>query len=182
MRLENMIIRTASLDDIDDIMKIERECFPIGIVENEDVFIERIKTFKDGFLVVVDKELNQCVGYITSEIWKYNKEINDENFNLGHSIQEKHHEDGEELYIASTGVLNEYCRKGLGSLLFTELLMVIKTKYFHVKSAILIVSSTWIPAQKIYKRNGFVEKKIISQFFQPVDQETSDGIIMRKSL
>lgn len=61
------IIREATEKDIENIMKIEKDSFPIGIRETTETFLDRLSVFREGFLVITD-EGNTPVGYITSEI------------------------------------------------------------------------------------------------------------------
>ena len=49
---------------------------------------------------------------------------------------------------------------------------------FPIKSIILIVAVEWMAAKNIYLRYGFVEIKIIQDFFK--NQNSSDAIVMRK--
>ncbi|WP_405291371.1 GNAT family N-acetyltransferase [Methanobrevibacter sp.] len=47
-----MIIRKATLDDLDDIANLERECFPVNEAATKDDFRERLKTYPNHFLLL----------------------------------------------------------------------------------------------------------------------------------
>jgi ribosomal-protein-alanine N-acetyltransferase len=173
-------VRKAKLKDIEAIMNIENESFAAGIRENKEVMLERITTFNDGFLVLVDKE-DMPLAYISSELWDYKKDINKTEFTLGHSIVDKHKKDGQELYISSTALAQSLRGYGYGHILFEHLLNMIKRDYPNLKSSILLVSKKWSNAQKIYQNNGFIQVDCIKDFFVTTD-DINDGIIMRKKL
>lgn len=175
--MEEVLIRKATINDIEDIMDIEHESFHENVYEDRSVFSSRILTFPDGFLVL-EVDGNVC-GYISSEIWNYSEKINKDMFDLNHSINKLHTTTGSELYISSIGVLKKYRRKGYGKLLFSELSGRIIEKY-NISSMILIVSGWWTAAKKIYENNGFKEIDIVHEFF--TDEINSDGIVMRKYL
>jgi ribosomal-protein-alanine N-acetyltransferase len=181
LNLNEFKIRKATEDDINYIMELENQGFADGIKENEKVFLERINTFNDGFLLLVDKS-NIPVGYIASELWNYKNNIDDSYFKLGHSIKEKHKDDGNELYISSMVLSNKLKGKGYGHILFDYLIDNMKKSYSNLKSSILIVCDDWKKAQKIYTNKGFKKISTIEDFFEPLNASKSDGIIMRKSL
>ena len=177
-------IEKAVITEIDQIMAIEHDCFDIGIIENKQVFLERIQTFPQGFLVVKNPKDQKVIAYISSEIW-HEKPLplyTMNEFKLGHSIKSSHHLNGSEIYIASMGVLKSERGKGLGDLLFKTLLSTLKQSYPNLFSAILIVSTDWPHAQKIYQKNGFQEIGRLDAFFNPRLDLFFDAIIMRKIL
>lgn len=180
LNLNQFKVRKANLKDIEAIMNIENESFDTGIRENKKVMLERLSTFNDGFLVLVDKE-DIPLGYISSELWSYKKNISKAEFTLGHSIAAKHKRDGEEIYISSTALAKKLRGCGYGHILFEHLLHTIKLSYPNIKSSILIVSKNWAKAQSIYQNNGFVKVDSIDDFFVTSDS-VSDGIIMRRYL
>lgn len=175
--MEEILIRNATINDIEHIMDIEHESFYEKVHEDRSVFLSRILTFPDGFLVLEVNE-NVC-GYISSEIWNYSEEIREDMFDLNHSISKVHTTTGSELYISSIGILKKYRTKGYGKLLFSELSRRIIEKY-NISSMILIVSVEWTAAKKIYMNNGFEEKYLIYGFFD--DETNSNAIVMRKYL
>ncbi|WMW23476.1 N-acetyltransferase [Methanolobus mangrovi] len=147
------------------------------MAECRDVFLDRMKVFPEGFLVMeIDREI---AGYISSEMWEYSENIDTDRFCLNHTIREVHIRGGSELYISSIGILKKYRGKGYGKMLFSELVEQIRSKY-KITSIILIVSVNWDAARKIYENNGFLEIQRINGFFE--DDENSDAIVMRKYL
>ncbi|MGB3907384.1 MAG: N-acetyltransferase [Methanomethylovorans sp.] len=173
--MEDIKIRNAIISNIEQIMKIEHESFYETVCEDRSVFLDRILTFPDGFLVLeID---GQVSGYISSEIWNYLEEIQENFFDLNHSIGKLHVVTGTELYISSIGILKKHRGKGYGKLLFSELSRRIIEKY-NILNMILIVSVQWTVAKKIYEKNGFEEVRRIDRFFD--DGTNSDAIVMRK--
>jgi len=174
---DNYSIRVATNNDLEDIMDIEVLCFESEICEKEDVFLERIEVFNDGFYVIEQKDI--VVGYISTELWEYKEKIDSKWFELGHSISEIHNPNGAELYISSMGVLPSYRRKGLGKILFKKSIDLIIKKYNNIESQILIVSEKWDGARKIYKQNNFFELMEIEGFFEYNNNYKENGIVMR---
>ena len=180
-------IRKAGIEDVKSIMKIEYASFHSGIVESEKTFEDRMKTFGDGFLVAEIETNGEkiIVGYISSELWKYSKEIPYENFTLNHSVCETHKKDGNELYISSVAIDPAVRGKNIGRQLFEELLKTVSEKY-KLKSSILIVNRDWRSAFEMYRKNGFEIIAEIPNFFPENEEEDSrkitqrNGIIMRR--
>ena len=68
MAIHNDIqLRTATLADIDSIMKIESAGFIAQIQEAQTVFEKRIKVCPSLFLVFEDKASGKIVGYLSAE-------------------------------------------------------------------------------------------------------------------
>lgn len=177
MNQADLKFREATPDDINNIMLIEDNSFRQGIREEKDVFLERIITFPTGFLLLEHE--NRVIGYICSELWEYKENIDLVDLKLGHWIKTIHDPAGEELYISSMGVLPEFRGEGLGQLMFESLLTQLLKTHPQIKSILLIVSRNWLAAQRIYRKNGFREAEIIPNFFQPLNLEHEDGIVMR---
>ena len=85
MNINNLKIRNAKINDIEKILEIEHNSFDKNICEDKQVFIDRIETFNDGFLVAEYE--NEIIGYICSEIWLYDENIKESSFLLNHSIK-----------------------------------------------------------------------------------------------
>jgi len=175
--LQDILVRSATVNDIAHIMDIEHESFCENVHEDITVFRDRITTFPDGFLVL--EVAGHVCGYISSEIWNYSENVREDMFYLGHSITSVHDATGSELYVSSIGILKKYRGKGYGKVLFSELSSKVTEKY-NISSMILIVSVQWMPAKKIYESDGFRETKRIHGFFN--DMANSDAIVMRKYL
>ncbi|MEG6521958.1 GNAT family N-acetyltransferase [Desulfotomaculum sp. 1211_IL3151] len=178
MNRADLKFREATQEDINNIMFIEDNSFHQGIKEEKDVFLERIVTFPTGFLLLEHED--RVIGYICSELWKYQENIDAVNLKLGHRIKGIHDPAGEELYISSMGLLPEFRGEGVGKLMFESLINRLLKTYPQIKSIVLMVSRNWLTAQRIYQRNGFREAAIIPNFFQPLSLEHQDGIVMRR--
>ena len=98
-------IREAMREDLDEIMQVEEEAWPIEARAPRDKFIERFSVFPIGFKVALLN--NKIVGTTTSQIINYNPlnppsswtEITAD----GH-ILETHKRNGNALYVVSIGV------------------------------------------------------------------------------
>ncbi len=176
-----MHFRQATTGDLDKILTIENQSFKNGIKEPPQVFLERIEVFSEGFLLLETDE-SDPIGYICSELWSSEKDLQVENLSLGHSIKKVHSCQGQELYVSSMGVLPEYRGRGYGGLLLHQLIAKTKRNYSQVNSVLLIVSEKWPAAKKTYLKLGFEQIDLIPAFFQPVDFKSEQGIVMRKKL
>jgi ribosomal-protein-alanine N-acetyltransferase len=170
--------RNVNNSDIEKIMELENACFNKYTREKKEVYLERINTFPDGFIVMQNE--NEFIGAISSEIWQYTPSINRELFNLGHSIKEMNKSDGNELYISSIGIFPKYRNYGFGEELFLALIKNIKLKYPNVIHGILLLNEEWKYAKKIYQANGFRKEYILDDFFISDDGIKKNGIVMRK--
>lgn len=177
---ETISIRKASLDDINDIMRVEYMCFDEDTIEDAHVYKQRIESFSDGFYVMECQ--NQIIGTISSEIWEYTESIDVHQFTLGHDIKERHTTQGNELYISSIAIIPPYRGHGLGDALFRKLVFDVIHLYPHITHLILLVSRNWTSAKKIYDRFGFEEIHVFKNFFGGHHVAHSDGIVMRKCL
>ncbi|MCS3900458.1 GNAT family N-acetyltransferase [Methanococcus voltae] len=196
---EDLIIRTANINDISQIMNLEIKSFDKGVRETEITYSNRLDVFKDGFLVLEhnnsnnsnnsnninnneNKDEKNIIGFITSELWENVKENTEycQKFNLNHNINKFHNDNGKELYISSIAISKNHQHKGYGNLLFNTLIDNMISKY-NIKSIILIVSENWTNAIKLYTHNGFKEIYRINEFFN-CNKGKFDGIIMKKEL
>jgi ribosomal-protein-alanine N-acetyltransferase len=180
--MENLVLETATLDDIDEIMNLEVLGFKPGIVERSDVFLGRIKHFPDGFLLIRDCCSRKALGYISSELWIRHETIKEEMFTLNHGIQETHSFLGTEIYVTSMTIHPNYRGCGLGDLIFSGCIRRLKNLYPKIDSSILIVNETWINAKKIYDKKGFEELFRIKGFFTPDSEPPQDALVMRKDI
>lgn len=104
--------RNVLPQDISAITKIDLSAFSNLVCEDEEIILERIKIFPEGFRIMeID---NEAAGYISSEIWDRVAVIDRALFALNHSIEKQHNPSGTELYITSMGILPEHKGKGVG--------------------------------------------------------------------
>jgi ribosomal protein S18 acetylase RimI-like enzyme len=113
---EKIIVRNAVTDDINDVMRVEREAWPPEIQAPREKFESRLKVFPQGFFVAV---LNgKIMGVSTSEIIAHDspprkwEEITDNGW-----IKSTHSPKGNAVYVVSLGVSPLAGGKGIGSLL-----------------------------------------------------------------
>ena len=64
-----MEIRTASLQDLEDIAAVEAACFPVAEAATKAEFAERIQHYGDHFFLLYDKQklLAFVDGFVTDE-------------------------------------------------------------------------------------------------------------------
>lgn len=182
MNINNLKIRNAKINDIEKILEIEHASFDKNICEDRQVFIDRIETFNEGFLVAEYE--NEIIGYICSEIWPYNENLKESDFLLNHSIKESHKTNGDELYISSFAISPKARKYGIGKILFNYLIDNVDKLIKEPKSLLLVVAENWTSARNIYIKNGFLEVCTLKDFFDYDDIEAfkADGIVMRKLL
>jgi ribosomal-protein-alanine N-acetyltransferase len=179
---KNTRIRTASLQDMDTIMALEKDGFEKGIIERRSVFENRIKVFPSGFLLLFAGKRDEIVGYICSEIGHRKDPIVPETFILNHAIQDTHTVSGDELYVSSMTVSPAFRGRGLGRMLFLQCIERSCHSYPAIRSVILIVNESWQHARDIYTTSGFVEQLRIAGFFTPMGKTPQVAIVMRKEL
>lgn len=180
MDINKLQFRNARLEDISGIMEVEHASFSSMICETQDVFIERIRVFPEGFRVMLYD--GKPIGYICTEIWKKQRPYSDSMFTLGHSIAAQHTTYGNEIYISSMGILPEWRSQGLGKLMFSKYVKYAEGTFAQVNSVILIVSEKWLHARRVYRSEGFKEVHRIKGFFQYTLDKShfEDGIVMTK--
>lgn len=172
-----MNFRNAIVEDIDGIMEMEQDSFHEEVREKRELFLERIKVFSEGFIIMeID---GKYAGYMTSELWNFkdNREKND--FMINHSIEKCHNCNGKELYITSFAVKSEYRGKNYGKLMFEYFMDKMKEKY-KPECISLIVAERWVKAVEIYKKNGFKIIEIFENFLEDVELH-KNFIFMRKT-
>jgi len=171
-------IRKARAEDLKAIMNLEYQCFDRDTVEDLSVYEERLRVFGDGFLVlVVDGSI---AGFITSELWKQNRDLSVEHFALGHSVEVRFDPDGDDLYISSLAVSPAHRGKKYGDTLVQALLREISASCQKVNRFILLVGSEWHGARRIYERKGFTYIGEFKNFFGGRNVASYNGLVMVK--
>ncbi|MDO5850910.1 MAG: ribosomal protein S18-alanine N-acetyltransferase [Methanobacteriaceae archaeon] len=140
-----MFIRKFNLSDLERVIAIEKEVFTDPYPSG---ILEELYNFGAGFLVVEKKEL--VVGFIVFWI---------KNDCEGH--------------IISLAVDSKYQHEGVGSLLVTTSLNVLKS--LNLKSIQLEVRKSNIIARQFYKKHDFVEDEYLINYYD--DGEV--GILMK---
>lgn len=145
---EGFLVRLARMDDIDQIIKINRLSLP----ENYPYyfFVEHLKEYGAAFYVA---EINgEVVGYIMPRIeWGFS------NLKQLPSLVKKGH-------VVSIAVLEPYRHKGIGTALLSASLKAMKEIY-GAEEVYLEVRVSNNPAINLYKKFGFKEVKILKHYY-----------------
>ena len=110
-----MIIRKATMDDIDAISEVESECFPAAEAATKEEFRERLESYADHFLLMFDGEKLAAFidGFVTDE-----PDLTDEMYENA----AMHNESGKWQMIFGVNTLPEYRRRGLAGTLIREMI------------------------------------------------------------
>ena len=100
-----MEIRTASLQDLEDIAAVEAACFPVAEAATKAEFAERIQHYGDHFFLLYDKQklLAFVDGFVTDE-----QNLTDEMYENA----AMHNENGTWQMIFGVNTLPDYRRQG----------------------------------------------------------------------
>jgi len=144
----NIKIRQVLIEDLNEVAKIEKICFPEAEAASRESFERRIKTFPDSFFVAEDDEkiigfINGCV---TNETTIYDELY--ENSSL-------HVKDGAYQTIFGLDVIPDYERQGIAAQLMNH--MIRKAKESGKKGVILTCKERLI---HYYSKFGYVNKGI----------------------
>ena len=148
------MIRKATIQDLDQITKLELKCFPESEAASKENLEARIMTFSNSFWVLeVDNQIVSFInGMITNE-----KTINDEMF----ENVTLHNPNGDWQAIFGVDTLPEYQGKGYARALIEFIVNNYREQY-----AILQVGTGDSPLTiPFYEKCGFVRSHIISNFF-----------------
>lgn len=173
-------LRRAQRTDINAIMRIETACFSPSIRERKEIFLERIETFPEGFLLLVSGTetgagTQEIAGYLCAEVWKEKPEQGSSLWMLGHSAKEAHDAQGNALYVSSFAVDPAFRGNGGGRFLFDKSIEILLAEFPAIRSVTFIVSESWVAARAIYETEGFVYTGRITKFFG-----TDDALIMER--
>lgn len=178
MKQESVVLKAATLDDLDLIIRLEQDGFEPAVRENESVYAQRIQVFPEGALLgYVGRD---CVGCFFSEIWHGETLAQPGSFALGHDIAERHDPvTGTSLYVSSITVDPAYRGNGLGASLFRDCIERVGRCFPRIDSVHLLVSESWANARAIYRKSGFAEIGRLPGFFEGMSGVV-DGIVMRR--
>jgi len=141
-----MIIRTASMADLDSICQVENTCFPPAEAADRASFIERLRyypnhfhlLFKDGILVSFTD------GFATDE-----RDLRDEMYEHAYL----HNENGAWQMIFGVNTLPEYRNRGYAGMLIRE--MIAAAKKENRLGLVLTCKDALVP---FYSKFGFVNE------------------------
>ena len=110
-----MIIRKATMNDLDAISEVESECFPAAEAATKEEFKERLESYADHFLLMFDGEKLAAFidGFVTDE-----PDLTDEMYENA----AMHNESGKWQMIFGVNTLPEYRRRGLAGTLIREMI------------------------------------------------------------
>lgn len=110
-----MIIRKATVNDLDAISEVESECFPAAEAATKEEFRERLESYADHFLLMFDGEKLAAFidGFVTDE-----PDLTDQMYENA----AMHSESGKWQMIFGVNTLPEYRRRGLAGALINEMI------------------------------------------------------------
>lgn len=110
-----MLIRTATIEDLDVITAVERECFPPSEAAAKEEFEERLKAYGSHFWLMFDGDrlVSFVDGFVTNE-----PDLTDEMFERA----DMHDEDGKWQMIFGVNTIPEYRGKGLAGKLIERMI------------------------------------------------------------
>ena len=110
-----MIIRKATMNDLDAISEVESECFPAAEAATKEEFRERLESYADHFLPMFDGEKLAAFidGFVTDE-----PDLTDQMYENA----AMHSESGKWQMIFGVNTLPEYRRRGLAGALINEMI------------------------------------------------------------
>lgn len=110
-----MIIRKATMSDLDAISEVESECFPAAEAATKEEFRERLESYADHFLLMFDGEKLAAFidGFVTDE-----PDLTDQMYENA----AMHSESGKWQMIFGVNTLPEYRRRGLAGALINEMI------------------------------------------------------------
>lgn len=110
-----MIIRKATMNDLDAISEVESECFPAAEAATKEEFRERLESYADHFLLMFDGEKLVAFidGFVTDE-----PDLTDKMYENA----AMHKESGKWQMIFGVNTLPEYRRRGLAGALINEMI------------------------------------------------------------
>ncbi|MFL0250771.1 GNAT family N-acetyltransferase [Clostridium neuense] len=144
----NIKIRRVLIDDLDEVTKIEKICFPEAEAASRESFESRIKTFPDSFFVAEDDE--KIIGFINGCVTNENTIYDElyENSSL-------HVKDGAYQTIFGLDVIPDYQRQGIAAQLMNH--MIKYAKESGKKGVILTCKEKLI---HYYSKFGYINKGI----------------------
>lgn len=138
-----VLIRNARDQDIPAVAEIDAEAFAAtGTVETPETFQLRLKTFPDGFLILIAE--NEIAAYGCSEKWLTEREPG-----LDENPATTHHIDGKILCITAMAVKSNFRGRGYGLLMLDKLIEMARRE----NCSQIIAETTH--AQGLFLKRGF---------------------------
>lgn len=181
-----MILCPAQPFDIPAIMQIERGAFIPPLQEKQKTFEDRLRVFPQGFFVLSDSDVETVMkagravlaGYVCAERWR-DVPADDKPFKINHRASKSHVRDGAVLYVSSFALHPEYQGRGLARAFFLSSLAAWCGAFPQVRTVLLLASTEWRAALRVYESAGFTEVRRIPAFFPSLHEKTGcDGIVL----
>ena len=158
MALFDLKIRKAGLIDLDNIMQVESEAWPVEARAPRDKFEERLRTFPEGvFLALLNESI---VGVTTSQIINYDPKNPPSSWTEitadGH-ISDTHREWGNAIYVVSLGVSPRGRPEGKGIGVGSKLLEQQKKLVLELGLDYLVLSARVPGYDSFCKKNGPID-------------------------
>lgn len=143
-----MNVRTAILNDLDEIARVEAECFPQAEAATKEEFVERIKYYGNHFYLLFDegKLVSFVDGFVTNK-----KDLTDEMY----EDASLHEEDGDWQMIFGVNTIPSYRKKGYAGKLLA--LVIEDAKKQGRKGVVLTCKDKLI---HYYSKFGFVDEGV----------------------
>lgn len=141
--MENYKIRTATIDDLDEITELERLCFNEKERADRDSFCDRLSTFPNHFYIL---ELDGKIAALVNGSVAVPHDLTDEMY---HDVS-LHDENGDWQMIFGVETHPDYRHRGLSSILLQY--AVDDARKSKRKGVVLTCKKELIP---FYKKNGF---------------------------
>lgn len=138
-----MIIRSVTMDDLDEVVELESAAFKMTKEQTEKDMVGRIKNYPDTFLVAEEK--GKVIGHIFGPAFDQ-RYIEDELYFKNHPNQK----DDRYQMVLSLAVVPEYCKHGVATNLIEELAKVAKKQNRQAISLICLPKLI-----KFYEKRGF---------------------------
>lgn len=137
------LVRTAGEEDLDNIARIEQQCFPIEEAASKEQLEERMKHFGTHFLVI--EYAGIIVGFINGMVTDIER-ITDEMY----ENTLLHNEGGKWQTVFGLDVAEGFRKRGFATLLLNELIKAARNEKRY--GVILTCKEKLIP---FYEKNGF---------------------------
>jgi len=196
-----VVVRNVKKEELDEVMRVEKETWPEEIQASREKFESRMKIFPEGFFGVYED--GKLVGVSTSEIVKYDPKKNNftwEEITDNGWIKNTHDPSGNALYVVSVGVSQKRMGRGYGSLLVQKqkelvvkldldcLVLGARLSGYHkykdlspeeyLKKRKEGTSLPFDPEIRFYERNGLKVVKLMANYMENDPESLNYGVVM----
>ena len=143
-----MIIREATIKDIDIIYEVENICFPASEAATKGILFNRLQHYANHFWLMFDD--NKLVSFIDGMVTNQ-KDLTDDLYECANL----HNENGSWQMIFGVNTIHEYRKRGLASELMN--IVIENAKQQNRKGLVLTCKKELIP---FYSKFGFINEGI----------------------